>query len=162
MRDFELPLLSAETPIKEAFGPMISRGVSGVVIKTGRKYRLLHFAQLRGAFEHQLQTVGDVIGFVDLESGIGGSRIVEMEASGAGGIASQEIVFKSGSEYCLLGADINSNVAVICSRHEPGALMYLASTPGYACDANPTHYYPPHIRGSSNKCVSLGCPGHLP
>jgi hypothetical protein len=162
MRDFELPFMPSETPIVDAFGPMIERGVSGIVVGTGEGYRLLHFAQLKGALAAGLQTVGEIVGHVDLEARFARAETMEMQASGPDTTDVREIQFAPGSEYCLLNVDFVSGTALVCSRREPGAEMFLASTPGYGCDANPHHYYPPNRRGLDNSCVVLGCAGHLP
>jgi hypothetical protein len=162
MQDFELPFLPAETRIENAFGPMIEQGVSGVVVAAGDGFRLLHFTQLRVALGSGLQTLGEVVGAVDLPECVANPATMEMQAAGSSNSSERSIVFAPGSEYCLLHADSPLQTASVCSRHEAGAGIYLATSPGYSCDAVFKHYYPPNKRGTTNHCVVFQCHGHIP
>lgn len=161
MQEFRLPLLQAETAINDAFGPMIDAGVSGVVVATSDGYRLIHFTELKAALDDGKRTVGQVAG-VNLMVRVENTEATQMQAVEFGEARLRKGEFPSGEEYLILRADASSGIALLCSRHEFGAGMYLASTPGYGCDGPNKHYYPPNTRGTSNDCVVFGCPGHIP
>ena len=119
---------------------MIDAGVSGVVIATADGYRLLHFTQLKAALDHGQQTVGEAAG-LNLSASFETTEASEFRTAEFGENILPQVEFPSGNEYVILSADTSAGTALLCSRHEFGAGMYLASTPGYGCDGPVKHYY---------------------
>ncbi len=145
MLDFELPLVNGSLNVKDAFEPMIRRGVSGIIVSSGQSHRLLHFTQVRGAWEAGVRTVSEIDGYVNLDQ----TQLTP------GGVQPLQ-----GPDYLL--EKRAASAGVVRSRREFGAAVYLAPSPGYTCTAQKTHCYPPLRRGLSDSCIVLGCKGKLP
>jgi hypothetical protein len=139
MEQFELPLLTGDTSIVDAFKPMIQQNVSGLVVTVLNEYRLLHFTQVRAAWEQQSAQLKEIGGFVPL---------VLL------GLDSDPTV-----DYDLF--QVNPSKAVVRSRHENESWTYSAGSPGYSCSGPLQHTYPPQRRGPTNQCVVIGCPGTI-
>jgi hypothetical protein len=144
MRDFDLPLVDEATRIEDAFEPMIKRRVSGLVLDTPKEYRLLHYIQLRAAWEAGLHKVSDIKGYVVL-----GERPT-----------STETLQPQLDDYLLLS--VTNDSAFLRSRRELFAITYESPSPGYCCNGTPQHFYPPHKRGPTPGCMVIGCGGIVP
>lgn len=146
MLDFDLPLIENTTRIENAFAPMIGRKVSGIVIKAPSGFRLLHFSQVRAAWEAGLKTMTEISGYVDLGDAPGTKLLKDMIPL----------------EYILRKVAVSKELANVRSAMERGAAIYLSQSPGYMCNGKTPHFYPPQKRDESNNCVVLGCNGTIP
>jgi hypothetical protein len=137
---FDLPLFSADSSLKDTFGPMINRDVSGLVVDLGNEqYRLLHFTAVQDAARSGVELLRDIPGGIPLE----------LDAFGKDPSADYEISQSSGV------------TASITSRFERLSFVYTASSPGYVCSGPARHPYPPQVRGKTNNCTVVGCPGTI-
>jgi hypothetical protein len=134
--DFELPLLSGSDEIREAFKAMIEQSVSGIVAETSSGHRLLHYSQVLAASEAGIQYILDIPSYLPLDPS------------------------STQSEYSLNSVAFMK--AIVQSRRQPGAVPFMAQSPGYCCDGQVRHFYPPHKRGPTDDCTALGCSGKLP
>ncbi|MDE3166657.1 MAG: hypothetical protein KGN36_12700 [Acidobacteriota bacterium] len=139
MLEFDLPVMSASTGLRDAFAPLIHNQVSGLVVEKGPARRLFHYVDLVNALANGILYLGDLPGGVALDEAPGGSP---------------------EHDYHLLHAFMGT--ARVLSRMERLANMYLSAPAGYCCDGPGRHCYPPYTRGTDDCCVVLLCPGHLP
>jgi hypothetical protein len=140
MITFDLPMFSADSSLKDTFGPMINRDVSGLVVDAGNEqYRLLHFTAVQNAARSGIELLKDIPGGIP----------VELNAFSTDSSADYEISRRSGI------------TASITSRFERLSFVYTASSPGYVCDGPERHPYPPQVRGKTNDCTVWGCPGKI-
>lgn len=148
MLEFDLPALESQTRVRDAFGPMVEAGTSGLVSWNVDTVRLVRFDYLESAFSAGLDTLSEVRQW-DAASVMLGAETAELVSS----------LKRLGLDYGVLGRA--GSVARVVSVHEPLAGIYLASPPGAKCEnpGNP-HYYPPHRRnhGNPHRCVVCGFP----
>lgn len=126
MLDFELPLVNGSTSVKDAFEPMIRRGVSGIIVASGQSHRLLHYTQVRGALVAGVRTVSEIDGYVSLD-------VIDSTSEGIQPLTTADYLLEKWS----------ATTGVVRSRRESGAAVYLTPNPGYTCTAQKGHYYPP-------------------
>jgi hypothetical protein len=134
MDRFKLPLLDAAVPLSSAFSTLMERNISGVVVRAGSEYRLLHLDDLRRALKAKVHTTGAVGSFTplhlsDLRDDAGLKTELEM----------------TGYRYLFLGEQ--GDDALLLSGHEPLALPFVSPPTIVRCtDPYNTHLYPPHRR----------------
>jgi hypothetical protein len=138
MLDFELPVVEERTPLTDAFGALLRRDVSGVVVRRAGEYRLLHLDDLRRALDQGKKVAGEIESFTPL------GAVADSDAR-----ALEAAFDDTGCRYLLL--DTVAGLARLISRHEPLAHVYL-STPQVVRCTNPNvqlrHRYPPNIRAA--------------
>jgi hypothetical protein len=140
MQDFQLPVLTGDSLVEASFEPMIRANVSGCVVDVFGEFRLLHFTQLRAAWEAHIRQLLEVTGYIKLVF-----NAFEMDPT---------------SDYEFVGYWSPGSV-MVRSRHEPLSFVYTAGSPGYACNGPMQHTYPALRRGPTNRCVVSGCPGTI-
>lgn len=140
MQEFELPLLTGNSPVDSSFEAMIHAGVSGCVVDVSGEFRLLHFTQLRAAWEAQIQELYRVTGYIELSF--------------------DALALNPVSDYELLRYGRPGTI-LVRSRHEPFSFVYITRSPGYACTGPMQHTYPALKRGPTDQCVVSGCPGKI-
>ncbi len=145
MKEFELPVLEAHTLIREAFGPMVEFGTSGLVSWAPSEVRLIRFNSLEQALASGLDTLSDVQPWdpASVMLGVQTAAVVDR-------------LRHMGLDYGVFGR--TGTVARVVSVHEPQADYYLLTPPGAKC-RNPgdPHYYPPHRRNPRNPAVCIVC-----
>src|SRR4051812_15450210 len=114
MRTFELPLVDATTELSEAAAAATGSDVSGIVVRHGQEYRLLHIDDLRRAFDANKIFVGDADSFTPL--GMSDANTPNM---------SQDQVDKAGFRFFFLSEEKDN--ASLLSASELYSGPYLSA-----------------------------------
>jgi hypothetical protein len=141
MQVFQLPVIREDDWLKTAVQRMIADKTSGVVLESQGRYRLLHFDQVRAAFQEKLNRITEMSGLRDLEfNALEADDTVDFE---------------------ILEISDDNRLAILRSRLPSLSYLYTAASAAYACDGPQQHTYPPLRRGAGNRCVVPGCPGKI-
>lgn len=149
MKEFDLPLLDRDTPLREAFGPMIIEKKSGiVVVSPSHAPILVTFDAAKKAFDTGVGTLGEV----ESESAL--SLLGHQPA------LAFNVLRQHGLKYGVLGH--SGAMARVLSTSEDFAGFFLTPPPGGACVNNPPDFYPPNQRDQSSPHVCVVCGSYLP
>ncbi len=149
MLEFELPILPADTPVSEAFAPMIVHERSGIVTRGGSEARIVTFGALEKALKAGVSTLADV---TESEPALVVAEVYP-KFSNPG-----QLTTTLSSRKFKYGVLQGSYLARILSVSEGFATVYLATPPGFKCkNPNDPHYYPPNrLKSGSKQCVQCG------
>ena len=154
MMTFDLPYFEAPAKVEDALSCMIRNNVSGVVLRVGGEFRLLHYMQVQDAWIERLG-LGDIKGFVPLapfDSSTEPPQIFWLER----GVPSPPMHSYAGR------FEPGVDFVGVSSIQEGRSESYRASSPGFCCTGPKGHTYPPLTPGPGNNCVVLGCSGSIP
>jgi hypothetical protein len=150
MLEFDLPILNADTPIREAFAPMIDQGKSALVCRGVGEARIVTFASLETSLHAGRVTLADVRTFDAAPIMVG--------------------VDAANSVPRLRGLSLKYGVIIqgaylarVVSVSERYGAVYLAAPPGAKC-ANPytPHYYPPNQLNPAAPATCVLCRFSVP
>ena len=147
MKEFELPVLEAHTLIREAFGPMVEFGTSGLVSWAPSEVRLIRFNSLEQALASGLDTLSDVQPWdpASVMLGVQTAAVVDR-------------LRHMGLDYGVFGR--TGTVARVVLVHEPQADYYLLTPPGdnagiLGIRMTTAHRRNPRNRAAASSAVSL-------
>jgi hypothetical protein len=149
MKEFDLPFLDRDTPLREAFGPMIIEKKSGIVV-VGSSHApiLVTFDAAKKAFDTGVGTLGEV----ESESAL--------SLLGHQPTLALNVLHQHGARFGVLWQV--GRTARVLSISEPLADFYLTPPPGGACLNDPPDFYPPNQRDKNSPHVCVVCGSYLP
>ena len=150
MMEFELPILGPDTPIDQAFAPMIDFQKSGIVCRGVGEVKIVTFAALEKALNAGRTTLRDVD---DAHQGLVITSDIYPTFSDPG-----QITVTLSGRSLKYGVLQGAYKARILSISEKFATTFLAPPRGFKCgNPNNPDYYPPNVVGPNPRlCVVCG------